>query len=83
MTAAKKGHAAPAMVRPMLATPAALPAGRGWAFEFKWDGVRAVTYVDGGVVRVLSRNDLDVTASYPELAELAHLLPGRSCRPRR
>jgi bifunctional non-homologous end joining protein LigD len=46
--------------------------------EFKWDGVRAVAYVTGGTVRVLSRNDLDVSLRYPELGDLAGLLgPGR------
>ena len=33
----------------------------------KWDGVRAVVYVVGGRVRVMTRNDRDVTATYPEL----------------
>jgi bifunctional non-homologous end joining protein LigD len=62
---------------PMLATPGPLPTGAGWAYEFKWDGVRAVTLVEDGGVRVLSRNDRDVTASYPELDELAERLRGR------
>src|ERR1700681_2809479 len=39
----------PDLVPPMLAVPGSLPAhDAGWAFEFKWDGVRAVGYVDGG-----------------------------------
>ena len=55
----------------MLATLArALPRGDGWAFEMKWDGVRAVVYVDGGRVRLTSRNDNDMTAAYPELRGL-------------
>jgi bifunctional non-homologous end joining protein LigD len=41
----------------------------GW--EFKWDGVRAIAYVTGGQVRLLSRAGRDVTGSYPELAVLA------------
>ena len=41
----------------------------GW--EFKWDGVRAIAYVSGGEVRLVSRNDKDMAASYPELAVLA------------
>lgn len=45
-----------------------------YAYEFKWDGVRAVVYVDGGRPRVLSRNDRDVTSSYPELRALAESL---------
>lgn len=38
-----------------------------WAFEVKWDGVRALTYVDGGRLRMESRNLIDITARYPEL----------------
>jgi bifunctional non-homologous end joining protein LigD len=65
----------PVLVRPMLATAGALPAGPGWGYEFKWDGVRAVAYVAGGV-RLLSRNDRDVTGAYPELMELGDVLAG-------
>lgn len=55
----------------MLATPGALPTDdEHWAFEIKWDGVRAlVTVVDGGVT-IRSRNDIDLTPTYPELADL-------------
>lgn len=34
------------LIRPMLATAGALPSGAGWAYEFKWDGVRAVSYLE-------------------------------------
>ncbi|MGD0984941.1 MAG: non-homologous end-joining DNA ligase [Acidimicrobiales bacterium] len=64
----------PDLVRPMLATAGTLPDDDGWAYEFKWDGVRAVLYVEGGRVRVLSRTDRDVTASYPELRGLGEAL---------
>lgn len=59
----------PELVRPMLATASEmLPApDEQWGYEFKWDGVRAVAYLDGGRLRLVSRNDRDVTASYPEL----------------
>jgi bifunctional non-homologous end joining protein LigD len=62
----------------MLAAAGGLPAGPGWAYEFKYDGVRAVTYVADGAVQVYSRNGNDVTRTYPELAEVAELLRGRS-----
>ena len=42
-----------------------------WAFEMKWDGVRAVVYLDGGELRLLTRNDREVSATYPELSGLA------------
>ncbi|WP_219419882.1 non-homologous end-joining DNA ligase [Pseudonocardia nigra] len=61
----------------MLAAAGAPPAGPGWAFEFKWDGVRAVTAVAGDLVRAHSRRGNEVTRAYPELAELAELLDGR------
>ncbi|MQA08159.1 MAG: DNA ligase [Pseudonocardiaceae bacterium] len=58
----------------MLATTGQVPSGSGWAFEFKWDGVRAVTYRRSGSVQLLSRNDNDVTLSYPELLGIDDLL---------
>jgi bifunctional non-homologous end joining protein LigD len=69
----------PALIRPMLAVPReALPADDdAYGYEFKWDGVRAMVYVDGGRPRVMSRNDRDVTQSYPELRELAESLGSR------
>jgi bifunctional non-homologous end joining protein LigD len=66
----------PELVRPMLATAASdLPENdQDWAYEFKWDGVRAVVYVDGGRARALSRTDRDVSVSYPELRGLGEAL---------
>lgn len=59
------------VIRPMLATAGPLPTPPlGWATELKWDGVRAIAYVDAGGCRLLSRNDRDISGSYPELAEL-------------
>jgi bifunctional non-homologous end joining protein LigD len=60
-------------VRPMLATSGGglPPDDDQWAYEFKWDGVRALVYVNGGRARAESRNLLDITGSYPELAEMA------------
>ncbi|NJC73499.1 DNA ligase [Planosporangium thailandense] len=61
----------------MLATLGDLPTGPEWAYEFKWDGVRAVTRTGRRRVRVLSRNNRDLTATYPELAELGAVLGER------
>src|SRR3954451_24381843 len=58
------------LVRPMLATPGPLPDGPGWAFEVKFDGVRAVGYAGRGGLRLYSRNDRDISGSYPEVAAL-------------
>jgi len=59
-------------VNPMLATAVTeLPSGEGWAFEFKWDGVRALLDVSEQGVTIRSRAGNEVTAAYPELATLA------------
>ncbi|WP_232664385.1 non-homologous end-joining DNA ligase [Pseudonocardia sp. TRM90224] len=67
----------PAPIAPMLATTGTPPAGPGWAFEFKWDGVRAVVGVAGDEWRATSRNGNDLTGGYPELAVLPDALDGR------
>ena len=57
----------------MLATLGELPPSsedEKFGYEMKWDGLRAVAYADGAKVRLKTRNDLDVTGTYPELAEL-------------
>jgi bifunctional non-homologous end joining protein LigD len=58
----------PQSIAPMLATAGPLPPDDGnWAFEFKWDGIRAVAFVEGGKARFASRNDNDLTGSIPEM----------------
>jgi bifunctional non-homologous end joining protein LigD len=53
----------------MLATLAAeIPEGDGWLFEVKWDGYRALAYVRGGETRLVSRNGLDLTSRFGEIA---------------
>lgn len=54
----------------MKATAGTLPAGDGWTYEIKWDGMRALAFIDGGRVRIQSANERDVTVSWPELATL-------------
>lgn len=49
-----------------------------WRLEGKWDGVRAIAEIRNGTVRLVSRNKKDMTATYPELAELADWLRGHS-----
>src|SRR3954454_21680131 len=66
----------PRLVSPMMAVLRHdLPAdddAYGW--KLKWDGVRAITYVEDGGVRLMSRNDKDMSRSYPELAALGDLV---------
>jgi bifunctional non-homologous end joining protein LigD len=68
----------PRTLEPMLATAAtALPRGEGWAFEVKWDGVRALAHLAGDELRVCARRGEDVGARYPELAGIAAAHAGR------
>ncbi len=69
----------PVHIQPMLAMLSDLPRDEGaYAFEYKWDGIRAVCFSDGHACRVETRNLKDVTASYPELDGVALALEGRS-----
>ena len=66
----------PELVRPMHATPAAgLPPRRAaWGYELRWDGVRAMAYVSGGRLRLLSETDEEITGGYPWLRAMAEAL---------
>ena len=68
----------PRNLEPMLARPAkALPAGEGWAYEIKWDGIRALTYVDDRGLRIAARRGADHTPRYPEFRAIAEAFEGR------
>ena len=54
----------------MLATPGVLPGGAGWAYELKWDGVRALAVCGAGATRLYARKGHEITVAYPELAGL-------------
>jgi bifunctional non-homologous end joining protein LigD len=59
----------PRQLKPMLATLSTrLPPDEDvWAYELKWDGVRAIAYCEGGQVRLESRTLREITSHYPEL----------------
>ncbi|MEQ4716252.1 non-homologous end-joining DNA ligase [Nonomuraea sp. B19D2] len=65
---------------PMLAQLGSLNSvqGAGWAVEMKWDGVRALAYIDDGAVRLMSRNNKDITPAYPELQLMAGATGGHA-----
>ncbi len=61
----------PSAIHPMLATLIDEPfTAADWLYEIKWDGYRAVAFIEDGKVRFVSRNQNDLTAQYPELREL-------------
>jgi bifunctional non-homologous end joining protein LigD len=63
---------------PMLARAGRLPADDAdWAFEIKWDGMRAIAYWQPGELRIESRNLNDVSSRYPELRALGPQLGAR------
>ena len=63
--------ALPTTMRPMLAVTSAPPRDpENWALELKWDGVRALAYIERGQVRLMSRTERDITVTYPELSRL-------------
>jgi bifunctional non-homologous end joining protein LigD len=48
------------------------PKGSGWIYEIKWDGVRAICFVENGTVRMCSRSGNPYDRQFPELAVLPH-----------
>jgi bifunctional non-homologous end joining protein LigD len=68
--------AAPMTLSPQLATPVErAPAGGGWLHEVKFDGYRIVAHVEGGRVRLITRNGHDWTARLGALARQLQALP--------
>ncbi|MDE3112412.1 MAG: DNA ligase D [Chloroflexota bacterium] len=71
------GHPLEQKISPMLAISSEEPFDSDdFTFEPKWDGVRTLAFVDGGVVRLQTRNLLDCTAQYPEAHGIAEALTG-------
>jgi bifunctional non-homologous end joining protein LigD len=69
----------PSEIYPMLATSIEKPFdGDDWLFEIKWDGYRAVTFIENGKVRLVSRNQNELTARYPELKDLPQFVKAKT-----
>jgi bifunctional non-homologous end joining protein LigD len=73
------GSEMPTTIDPMMAVLASgLPRDEDrYGLEFKWDGIRAVTFWDGQNVRLVSRNRIDLSVRYPELWALGEALDSR------
>ncbi|MFO7257934.1 MAG: non-homologous end-joining DNA ligase [Bacteroidota bacterium] len=55
-------------IQPMLSENAdEPPVGPEYIYELKWDGIRAMIYLDEGTIRIVSRNQNDITDRFPEL----------------
>ena len=64
----------PRNISPMLAeigrgTP---PSSEEWFYEIKWDGVRAICYIENGSLKMFSRRGISIDKQYPELSVLPH-----------
>ncbi len=63
----------PTFIEPMMSTLVdGPPRGQDWLFEVKWDGVRAIAFVDHEEVRLQSRSGIRCERQYPELAVIHH-----------
>lgn len=70
MSSARKWAGLPS-IAPMLASLGQLPPDDlddEYGYEVKWDGVRAIAYLGRSDYHLVSRNDHDISAAYPELA---------------
>ncbi|MFZ0321386.1 MAG: non-homologous end-joining DNA ligase [Candidatus Sulfotelmatobacter sp.] len=69
----------PTAIHPMLATSIDDPFdGSDWLFEIKWDGYRAVAFIENGKVRLVSRNQNELTPRYPELKDLPDFVKAKN-----
>jgi bifunctional non-homologous end joining protein LigD len=69
----------PAKIRPMLATPIDEPFDNpAWLFEIKWDGYRAIAFIEDSSIRLVSRNHNDLTGQFSELRELPKFVKARN-----
>ena len=59
--------------KPMLAKTAEAPfSSIDWIFELKWDGIRALSYINKDL-SIRSRNQKELKSNFPELSELRNL----------
>jgi bifunctional non-homologous end joining protein LigD len=69
----------PTTIHPMLAESIDEPFdGPDWLFEIKWDGYRAVAFIENGKARLVSRNQNDLTPRYPELKNLPQFIKAKT-----
>jgi bifunctional non-homologous end joining protein LigD len=65
----------PTKIHPMLATATDKAFDNPeWLFEIKWDGYRAIAFIENGKARLCSRNQNDLTAQFSELRDLPKLV---------
>jgi bifunctional non-homologous end joining protein LigD len=69
----------PITIHPMLAESIEKPFDDpDWLFEIKWDGYRAIAFIENGKVRLVSRNQNELTARYPELKDMPEFVKAKT-----
>jgi bifunctional non-homologous end joining protein LigD len=72
--------AKPRFIEPMKAKLVEKPPVSGdWIYELKFDGIRLIAIKDGGEVSLLSRNQNDLSARFPEIVDAIKNLPADEC----
>ena len=66
----------PDFIPPMLSMPGEPFDSSEHLFEIKWDGTRAMAFIENGVVRLMNRRKFDISNRYPDLQVLAAAPPG-------
>jgi bifunctional non-homologous end joining protein LigD len=69
----------PTAIHPMLAESIEKPFDdKDWLFEIKWDGYRAIAFIENGKVRLVSRNQNELTLRYPELKDMPEFVKAKT-----
>ena len=69
----------PSSIKPMLGRLAREPFDSpNHIFELNWDGMTALAFVEGGELKLCSRNGRNITSQFPELADVTTLVKSES-----
>jgi bifunctional non-homologous end joining protein LigD len=69
----------PTAIHPMLATSVEDPFDDpAWLYEIKWDGYRAVAFIENGKLRLVSRTQNDLTAQFAELKDIPKFVKAKT-----
>ena len=69
----------PTVIHPMLATSVEDPFDDpAWLYEIKWDGYRAVAFIQNGKLRLVSRTQNDLTAQFAELKDIPKFVKAKT-----
>jgi bifunctional non-homologous end joining protein LigD len=55
------------------------PSSGDWMYELKFDGIRLIAVKNGKKVNLISRNEKELTARFPEIADAVKSLPINDC----